>query len=70
MAPQGNLLARAEAVVERAYRIAAEHRSALAQARTAVQPLRDAAARREGGPPDAVCPDGAPTDRPRPRRPA
>ncbi|TGE01827.1 hypothetical protein [Methylobacterium nonmethylotrophicum] len=64
MAPQGNLLARAEAVVERAYRIAAEHHSALAQARIAVQPLRDVATRRGG---DDV-PQAA--DRPRTRRPA
>ncbi len=49
MAPQGNLLARAEAVVERAFRIAAEHETALARARSAVQPLREAAARQEGG---------------------
>ncbi len=49
MAPQGNLLARAEAVVERAFRIAAEHETALARARSAVQPLREAAARRGGG---------------------
>jgi hypothetical protein len=53
MAPQGNLqgnlLARAEAVVERAFRIAAEHQATLAQARKAVQPLREAAARQDGG---------------------
>ncbi|AWN47897.1 hypothetical protein DK419_17500 [Methylobacterium terrae] len=45
MAPQGNLLARAEAVVERAFRIAAEHEATLARARHAVQPLREAAER-------------------------
>ena len=48
MAPQGNLLARAEAVVERAFRIVAEHQATLAQARSAVQPLREAAARQDG----------------------
>ncbi|KMO43755.1 hypothetical protein VQ03_06680 [Methylobacterium tarhaniae] len=51
MAPQGNLLARAEAVVERAFRIAAEHQATLAQARKAVQPLHEAAARTSGGVP-------------------
>ena len=49
MAPQGNLLARAEAVVERAFRIVAENQDALARTRSAVQPLRDAAARQTGG---------------------
>ncbi|AWB25411.1 hypothetical protein DA075_31440 [Methylobacterium currus] len=69
MAPQGNLqgnlLARAEAVVERAFRIAAEHQATLAQARKAVQPLREAAARQDGGVPYA--PD---TGRPRKERSA
>ncbi|KMO33985.1 hypothetical protein [Methylobacterium aquaticum] len=50
---QGNLLARAEAVVQRAFRVAAEHQATLAQARSAVQPLRDAAARQNGGVPHA-----------------
>ena len=63
MAPQGNLpgnlragtlLARAEAVVERAFRVAAEHQATLAQARHAVQPLREAAARQSGGVPRAL----------------
>jgi hypothetical protein len=54
MVPQGNLLARAEAVVERAFRIAAEHQATLAQARHAVQPLREAAMRQGGGVPHAL----------------
>ncbi|MCF4127447.1 hypothetical protein [Methylobacterium sp. SyP6R] len=62
---QGNLLARAEAVVARAFRVAAEHQATLAQARNAVQPLRDAAVRQSGGVPHA--PDA---DRPRKDRPA
>ncbi|MGX7707278.1 hypothetical protein [Methylobacterium sp. Gmos1] len=53
MTPQGNLLARAEAVVERAFRVAAEHHATLAQARHAVQPLREAAMRQDGGVPHA-----------------
>lgn len=48
---EGSLLARAEAVVERAFRIAAEHQATLAQARHAVRPLREAAARQSGGVP-------------------
>jgi hypothetical protein len=59
MAPQGSLLARAEAVVERAFRIVAEHQATLAQARSAVQPLREAAARQGEVEPQA------PADRPR-----
>lgn len=49
MATQGNLLARAEAVVERALRLAAENQDTLARTRSAVQPLRDAAARQTAG---------------------
>ncbi|MET7247546.1 hypothetical protein ABZT49_29775 [Methylobacterium sp. EM32] len=73
MAPQGNLqgnlrdgslLARAEAVVERAFRIAAEHQATLAQARHAVQPLREAAARQSGGVPHALD-SGRPRQEPR-----
>ncbi|GJD59962.1 hypothetical protein CS379_34435 [Methylobacterium frigidaeris] len=67
MAPQGNLqgnlLARAEAVVERAFRIAAEHRATLAQARSAVQPLREAAARQSGGVPHLLDADRPRKDR-------
>jgi hypothetical protein len=63
MAPQGNLLARAEAVVERAFRMAAEHESTLARARHAVQPLRAAAERQDAGGPSAP-------NRPRDGRPA
>ncbi len=49
--PHGNLLARAEAVVARAFRVAAEHETTLAQARKAAQPLREAAVRQSGGVP-------------------
>ncbi|SEP46889.1 hypothetical protein SAMN04487843_12450 [Methylobacterium sp. ap11] len=66
MAPQGNLLARAEAVVARAFRIAAEHETTLAHARSAVQPLREAAARQEGGVPGGLS-GAAPQDSDRQR---
>jgi hypothetical protein len=46
-------------VVERAFRIVAEHQATLAQARSAVQPLREAAARQGEVEPQA------PADRPR-----
>ncbi len=67
MAPQGHLqsklLARAEAVVARALRVAAEHQATLAQARKAAEPLREAAARQSGGVPHAPEADRPRKDR-------
>ncbi len=70
MAPQGHrqgtLLTRAEAVVARAFRVAAEHQATLAEARSAAQPLREAAARQSGGVPHAPEADRARKGRPEP----